>query len=61
MANKIFTKQTRKVNGETEFEVRQFGFNSFITKKEFVKAVNDGHVFFKANKPVTHNDIVNFL
>lgn len=54
----IFTKNTRKsAAGETEFEVRTLGAEFFISKEEFTKAVLDGNVSFKVNKPVYEKDL----
>ena len=54
----IFTKNTRKsATGETEYEVRTLGTEFCISKEEFTKAVLDGNVSFKVNKPVYEKDL----
>lgn len=53
----IFTKVVK----DGKFEVREFGHNFLITKDEFVKAVETGQIFFKANKPVTERHLPQYI
>lgn len=53
----IFTKQTKQTDTGKQFQVRTLGAEFWVTETEFKKAVEDGQVFFKANKPVTHQDL----
>ena len=48
----IFTKNERTNGTEREFEVRTLGHNFWIKETEFRKELENGHLFFKANKPV---------
>lgn len=48
----IFTRNEKTVDGARKFEVRTLGMNYWIDEAEFRQALEQGHLFFKANKPV---------
>ena len=49
----IFTRNEKTVDGARKFEVRTLGMNFWIDEAEFRQELEAGHLFFKANKPVT--------
>lgn len=48
----IFTKNERTNGDKREFEVRTLGHTFWISETEFRKELENGHLFFKANKLV---------
>jgi len=53
----IYTGETKLYRKKTQYKVRMMGFEVWLKEAEFLKAVKDGHVFRKANKPFTEKDL----
>lgn len=53
----IYTGETKLYRKKTQYKVRMMGFEVWLKETEFLKAVKDGHVFRKANKPFTEKDL----
>lgn len=52
----IYTGETKLYRKKTQYKVRMMGFEVWLKEAEFLKAVKDGHVFRKANKPFTEKE-----
>ena len=53
----IYTGETKLYRKKTQYKVRMMGFEVWLKEAEFLKAVKDGHVFQKANKPFTEKEL----
>lgn len=53
----IYTGETKLYRKKTQYKVRMMGFEVWLKEAEFLKAVKDGHVFRKVNKPFTEKDL----
>ena len=53
----IYTGETKLYRKKTQYKVRMMGFEFWLKEAEFLKAVKDGHVFRKVNKPFTGKDL----
>lgn len=61
MANLIFQNSTKVENNTKQFLIRTLGADFWISQDEFEKAVLDGNVFYKANKPVYPADLAKLV
>lgn len=53
----IYTGETKLYRKKTQYKARVMGFDLWFKEAYFVKAVKDGHVYKKANKPFTEKDL----
>lgn len=53
----IYTGETKLYRKKTQYKVRMMGFEVWLKEAEFLKAVKDGPVFRKANKPFTEKEL----
>lgn len=53
----IYTGETKLYRKKTQYKVRMMGFDLWLKEGDFLKAVKDGHVFRKANKPFTEKEL----
>lgn len=53
----IYLNRTEVKDGVKHYAVRTLGHDTLVPESDFLTAVDNGSVFFKANKPVTRKDI----